>query len=76
MVRAWMKKMNIYISASKNSPDFILNYGIQVQFDPKFSDRQVCTNSLDPDQTAPAGAVWSGSKLFAIPSASFTRITL
>ena len=25
-------------------------------------------NSADPDQTAPLGAVWSGSTLFAIPS--------
>ena len=25
------------------------------------------TNSADPDQTAPEGAVWSGSTLFAIP---------
>ena len=24
-------------------------------------------NSVDPDQTAPEGAVWSGSTLFAIP---------
>ena len=24
-------------------------------------------NSADPDQTAPEGAVWSGSTLFAIP---------
>ena len=24
-------------------------------------------NSADPDQTAPSGAVWSGSTLFAIP---------
>ena len=24
-------------------------------------------NSTDPDQTAPEGAVWSGSTLFAIP---------
>ena len=30
----------------------------------------------DPDQTAPRGAVWSGSTLFAIPSASFGLITL
>ena len=37
---------------------------------PKFSDRQVWANSVDPDQTA-LGAVWSGSTLFAIPSASF-----
>ena len=25
------------------------------------------TNSADPDQTAPEGAVWFGSALFAIP---------
>ena len=24
-------------------------------------------NSADPDQTAPSGAVWSGSALFAFP---------
>ena len=39
---------------------------------PKFSDRQVWANSADPDQTA----VWSGSTLFAIPSASIGLITL
>ena len=33
-------------------------------------------NSADPDQTAPREAVWSGSTLFAIPSASFGLITL
>ena len=43
---------------------------------PKFSDRQVWANSADPDQTAPRGAVWSGSTLFAIPSASFGWISL
>ena len=26
--------------------------------DPKFSDGQVWANSVDPDQTAPLGAVW------------------
>ena len=31
---------------------------------------------VEPDQTAPRGAVWSGSTVFAIPSASFERITL
>ena len=35
--------------------------------DLKFSDRLVCANSADPDQTAPRGAVWSGSLLFATP---------
>ena len=43
--------------------------------DPKFSDRLIWTNSADPDQTAPRGAVWSGSTLFAIPAASFGCIT-
>ena len=42
--------------------------------DPKLSDRYTWTNSADPDQTG--GAVWSGSTLFAIPSASFGHITL
>ena len=47
--------------------------------DPKFSERQVGANSVDPDQTAPQntvdpdqtaplGAVWSGFTLFAIHS--------
>ena len=40
--------------------------------DPKFSDRYALANSADPDQTAPRGAVWSGSTLFA----SFGLITL
>ena len=29
------------------------------------NDADGMANSLDPDQTAPLGAVWSGSKLFA-----------
>ena len=33
----------------------------------KVTDKTACTNSADPDQTAPEGAVWSGSTLFAIP---------
>ena len=35
--------------------------------DSKFFDSQVWANSVDPDDTA----IWSGSTLFAIPSASF-----
>ena len=38
----------------------------------KVSDKMTYTNSADPDQTAPEGAVWSGSTLFAIPQ-SFLR---
>ena len=37
---------------------------------PKFSDRQIRANSVDPDQTAPRGR----STLFAIPSASHRRM--
>ena len=33
----------------------------------KASDKMTYANSADPDQTAPEGAVWSGSTLFAIP---------
>ena len=33
----------------------------------KASDKMRYANSVDPDQTAPEGAVWSGSTLFAIP---------
>ena len=33
----------------------------------KVSDKMAYANSADPDQTAPEGAVWSGSTLFAIP---------
>ena len=44
--------------------------------DPKFLDRYRWANSADPDQTAPRGAIWSGSSLFAIPFASFRRNTL
>ena len=34
----------------------------------KHSDEKDWANSVDPDQTAPKGAVWSGSTLFAILS--------
>ena len=30
-------------------------------------EKMTYANSEDPDQTAPEGAVWSGSTLFAIP---------
>ena len=33
----------------------------------KFHTPKWLANSADPDQTAPKGAVWSGSTLFAIP---------
>ena len=32
----------------------------------KVAGKMLYANSKDPDQTAPEGAVWSGSKLFAI----------
>ena len=37
----------------------------------KYMDRKVWAHSVDQDQTAPTGAVWSGSTLFAISFASF-----
>ena len=43
---------------------------------PKFSAKQVCANSVDPDETAPRRAVWSVSTLFAIPAAPFGLNTL
>ena len=33
----------------------------------KVSDKMTYANSVDPDQTAPEEAVWSGSTLFTIP---------
>ena len=33
----------------------------------KSSDKMAYANSVNPDQTAPDGAVWSGSTLFVIP---------
>ena len=41
-----------------------------------FLDKQVSANSVDSDQTAPAGAIWSGYTMFGMPSASFGRISL
>ena len=40
-----------------------------------FSGKQVWSNSVDPDQAASEGAIWSGCILFDIPSESFGRIT-
>ena len=50
-------------------------WDLQYRNIPKFSDRYARANSPAPDQTAPRGAVWSGSALFAIPSAPFGLIT-
>ena len=59
------------ISVITFSPVYLHMYS----YDPKFSDRYVLANGADPDQTArlqtaPRGAVWSGSLLFAIQFAS------
>ena len=42
---------------------------------PKFLDRQVWADSVDPDQTA-EGAVCSGSALFVIPTAWYGLIII
>ena len=39
----------------------------------KVSDKMAYANSVDPDQTAPGEAVWSGSTLFAIPICNFKK---
>ena len=56
---------------SSATPTFAVSWNRKYHDDPKFSDIQVSANSVDPD-----GAVWYGSKLFAIQSASFGCITL
>ena len=61
---------------SKNHLNKIIDFPVMKRNDPKFSDRQVWANIVDPDQNAPRGAVWSGSTLFAIPSALFGPTTL
>ena len=80
-VISWDGSINCWCTAG----DVLLHYDLcrlqqtvtaTYRNDPKFSDRYAWANSADPDQTAPRGAVWSGSTLFAIPSASFGLITL
>ena len=43
--------------------------------DPKYLDKQVLANSVDPDHTTLEEAVWLGSTLFAIQSVSFGQVT-
>ena len=46
------------------------------RFSPVMCDTvMIRANSVDPDQTAPEGAVRSGPTLFSIPSTSFAPIT-
>ena len=46
-----------------NYPKHLVKWFYSRVMCPKDADRM--TNSVDPDQTAPVGAVWSGSTLFA-----------
>ena len=64
--------LKVYVNIWLTTNRTIINYYCMV---PKFSDRQVWANSIDPDQTAPRGAVWSGSTLFAILCTSFGQIS-
>ena len=43
-------------------------------FEHQVSGKMVFANSAEPDQTAPLGAVWSGSTLFAITLSIFRNI--
>ena len=59
--------------ATRSTCDIFFTEDQTYRNDPTFSDRYAWANSADRDQR---GAVWSGSTLFAIPSASFGLITL
>ena len=58
MWRFFNQKVLIFFYSSTKSPK--ISYT-------KVSDKMAYANSIDPDQTAPEGAVWSGFTLFAIP---------
>ena len=50
-----------------NETNSILQYGKCPKISyTKITNKMGFANSADPDQTAPEGAVWSGSTLFAI----------
>ena len=40
----------------------------------KVSHKMAYANNVDTDQTAPSGAVWSGSTLFAILQSIFYKV--
>ena len=46
------KDLDLYLSHAMKKPAFCIYSN-----DPKFSDTQALANSVDPDQTAPRGAV-------------------
>ena len=70
----WIGKIFSVLS-NANWIEQFLGYKIIIRNDLKFSDRQVWANSADPHQTAPRGAVWSGSSLFAFALHHFDKIT-
>ena len=55
----------------KSAPTLISDRKVIYSNDPKFSERQIQANSVDPDQTASEVTVWPGSALFVILSLSF-----
>ena len=65
----WKNKKNIIIFGLKKQLILCFeNYGkCPKNSNTKASDKMTYANSVDPDQTASEGAVWSGSTLFAIP---------
>ena len=68
----WYLEKKMLLEKDSNTIIFP-SYNNTIINDPKFL---VWVNSVDPDQTAPRGAIWSGSTLFAIPSAPFGCIIL
>ena len=68
---SWRNKKNIYLILPLLSGAVNIKKNIYFSICPKISntkvsDKMTYANSADPDQTAPEGAVWSGSTLFAI----------
>ena len=74
LARNWRSSKFIALLAEvKSYCQLVIYILFEYRNDPKFLDRYAWANSADPDQR---GAVWSGSTLFAIPSASLGLITL
>ena len=77
LICCWIPTIYVFMQKYGKLPWVVIKY----INGPKFLDRHVWANSVDPDQTAP-GAVWWGSTvcwgstLFVIHSASFGLSTL
>ena len=62
-----LKFIAVSITSGKKYSNIIMYTVNVLTFHKLKFDKMIHTKSADPDQTAPDGAVWSGSTLFAIP---------